>query len=119
MEGKGRDGTDLSPTYLEDPYFKTKEAAQRYSDWKDKITPNPIRKSGVPNLYINGFYHNSIGLTITSTSLNFVSKSYMGSDIERKFGERIHGLNTEKRIIYVSGFLRPDFMTKVRSELQL
>src|SRR5690349_16298463 len=60
LEGKLSTGRDLHPTYLEDPFFKTKEAAQKYSDWKDKITPNPKRKKGVPNLYITGPFHRSI-----------------------------------------------------------
>src|SRR5687767_5255993 len=59
LDGKTNQGIDISPTYLEDPFFKTREQAQAYSDWKDRISPRSNRRSGVPNLYINGYYHST------------------------------------------------------------
>src|SRR5258708_7633887 len=59
-DGKLKTGGNITPSYLEDPYFKSRESAQRYSDWKDRITPNPERESGVPNLFINGKFYDSL-----------------------------------------------------------
>jgi len=119
LEGKRRDGNDISPSYFEDPFFKSLESAQRYSDWKDEITPNPKRKKGVPNLYINGFYHESIGIAVTKSGVEFNSTFADAADIERKFGSLIYSLNVEKRTEYVKNFLNPLFVDQIKFELRL
>ena len=118
FEGKDSQGKDLSPTYLEDPYFKTKEAAQRYSDWKDKITPSSKRKSGVPNLYINGMFHNSIDATITVQGITTDSDAPFSSGVEGKFGTVIYGLNDEKKPILLKT-VAPLAIGKIRGSLKL
>jgi hypothetical protein len=117
FDGKKSDGSDLSPTYLNDPYFKTREAAQRYSDWKDKITPNSKRKKGVPNLFINGYFHNSIEVDIDKKGLSF-SSNELGIDIVPKFGGDIFGLNSESRV-ELNKTVEPLFISKVRKFLKL
>jgi len=119
LEGKRRDGKDISPSYLEDPYFKTREAAQRYSDWKDELTPNPKRKKGVPNLFIIGTYHESISALIRGEVIQFNSTFADSVDIERKFGVEIYGLNSEKRVGFIAEFLRPALLKNVRLSLRL
>ena len=119
LEGKRRDGKDISPSYFEDPWFKSVESAKAYSDWKDSITPNSKRKKGVPNLFIIGTFHNSITIDVTGESIKFNSDFYAAADIERKFTGMIYSLNVEKRTVYVREFLRPEFMTNVRFELML
>lgn len=119
LEGKRRDGKDISPSYFEDPWFKSIEAATAYSEWKDRITPNPKRKKGVPNLIIIGTFHNSITVDVTGETLKFNSNFPAAADIERKFTGMIYSLNVEKRTIYVREFLRPEFMTGIRFQLML
>lgn len=119
LEGKRRDGNDISPSYFEDPWFKSIESATAYSEWKDRITPHPKRKKGVPNLFIVGTFHKSITLNLTGESLKFHSTFAAAADIERKFTGMIYSLNVEKRTVYVREFLRPEFMVKVRFRLML
>lgn len=119
LEGKRRDGRDITPSYLEDPFFKSREAAQRYSDWKDDITPHPKRKKGVPNLFIVGTYHNSIEALIRGEVVQFNASFVDAADIERKFGHEIYGLNAEKRVGYLRDFLRPELLKNVRLSLHL
>jgi hypothetical protein len=119
MEGKRRDGKDISPSYFEDPWFKSIESATAYSEWKDRITPNTKRKKGVPNLFIVGTFHKSITLDISGDSIKFHSSFPEAADIERKFTGMIYSLNVEKRTEYVREFLRPAFMTRVRFQLML
>lgn len=116
MEGKRQDGEDISPSYLDDPYFKSKEAAQRYSDWKDEITPNPKRKKGIPNLYIVGAFHGSIRATVSGGIIKFDSSFPEAEEIEAKF-DKIYGLNAEKRTVYIAEHLRPELMKNVRNKL--
>lgn len=118
LDGKRRDGQDISPTYLEDPFFKSKKQAQAYSDWKDRITPSSVRKKGVPNLYINGTYHGSIEVDVSGEALLFSSSFPGASDIDRTF-PLIHGLNSEYRTIYVTDSLRPKFMELMKKVLKL
>lgn len=119
LAGKTRDGTDITPSYLNDPYFKTREAAQRYSDWKDRITPNSKRKSGTPNLYIDGTYHRSIRVTQSGEVLNFDSTFNGANDIERKFGEKIYSLGGEFKAEFIRESLQPNFSKEVENALGL
>ncbi len=118
LEGKTNEGIDIAPTYLNDPYFKSKEAAQRYSDWKDRITPNPKRKSGVPNLYIVGAYHNSINLKRSGNSLRFNSSFPGAASIAQKF-EHIYGLGGEIKREFNGQVLRPNIMVEIRKQVKL
>ncbi|MGN6416147.1 MAG: hypothetical protein ACTHMC_01555 [Pseudobacter sp.] len=118
MEGKTRTGEDITPSYLDDPYFKSRESAQRYSDWKDEITPNPKRTPGTPNYYINGMYHGTIKITVNGDKIEFNSDFPGARDIERKSGEIIYGLNAEKREEYINASLRKELMSNLRRILK-
>jgi len=114
MEGKTRTGEDITPSYLDDPFFKSRESAQRYSDWKDKITPNPKRKKGTPNYYINGTYHDSIEIQINGDSIDFASSYQGAANIEKKTQGKLYGLNAEKRVPYIDNYLRKEMMNNLR-----
>lgn len=111
-DGKTNKAENIFPTYLEDPFFKTKEAAQRYSDWKDRITPNPKREKGVPNLFINGMYHNSRRIELSDDRFIFTSGVQIGIDIERKF-KNIDGLGGEYKKKYLDENLGPTVQKKI------
>lgn len=119
MEGVKEDGNEITPSYLNDPYFKTKEAAQRYSNWKDKITPNSKRKSGTPNLYINGFYHNSITINVRGEKIIIESKESIGKKIEQKYGDSIYGLNETNNQLYIKETFFPALKTYIEETTQL
>jgi hypothetical protein len=109
LDGKRNDGLDISPTYLEDPFFKTPAQAQAYSDWKDRISPRSNRKKGVPNLYINGYYHSTRTVQIVDDKI--VYRSPFGeifTDIDEKY-KNLDGLNPESRSKYIPFVLRPVF----------
>jgi hypothetical protein len=108
LDGKTNQGTDISPTYLEDPFFKTQEQAQAYSDWKDRISPPSNRRKGVPNLYINGYYHASRKVQVIGDSIVYGSDWIEGQAIEQKF-KNIDGLNPESRKKFIPFVLRPVF----------
>ncbi len=115
LAGKTRTGADITPSYLDDPYFKTREAAQKYSEWKDRITPNPFRKSGTPNLYINGFYHNSIRVDVVGQSIQYSTNVGIGSKIEGKYGENLYGLSGNFKSEYLGVYLGPLLLQKIQS----
>lgn len=118
FEGKKSDGLDLTPSYFDDPYFKTRESAARYSAWKDKITPNSKRKSGTPNLYINGFFHNRIEVIIDERGLRFTNDWEKTKDIKEKFGPNIFGLNSDSKV-ELNKTAAPLMISKFRKEIRL
>ncbi|RYZ78338.1 MAG: hypothetical protein EOP04_29920, partial [Proteobacteria bacterium] len=113
LEGKLANGRDIYPTYFEDPYFKTPEAAKRYSDWKDKITPNPKRKKGVPNLFINGAFHNSLTLEVQDQEYLVNASFFKAEAIIDKFTEDVLGLNENNAEILIDENLETPFRTRI------
>lgn len=112
LEGKLSTGQDITPTYFDDPYFKSRESAERYSNWKDKITPNPKRKKGTPNLFIIGTYHNSIELEVINNEMIYSSTFIKAQAIETKFSENIYGLTTENKEAVINEKLEDTFYEK-------
>jgi len=108
LDGKTNLGTDISPTYLEDPFFKTPAQAQAYSDWKDRISPASNRRKGVPNLYINGYYHSTRKVQIIGDKIVYSSSYSEAPDIEHTF-KNIDGLSPESRQKFVPFVLMPVF----------
>jgi hypothetical protein len=95
-DGKTSTGDDLSPTYFTDPYFKSPKQAAAYSRWKDKITPNPRRKKGVPNLFIVGTFHSTIQFIPNAIGgWRFTSSFYAIPSMLRKYGTNMFGLDDE------------------------
>lgn len=113
--GRLADGSPVSPSYLDDPYFKSREAAQRYSDWKDEITPNEERPKGVPNLFINGFFYESWSITATAEKISFQSSDPNAADIEEKFSNRIYGLDDQN----MGEYRRETFFPILKENIEL
>lgn len=113
--GKDKHGQDLSPRYLDDPYFKTREEAQRYSDWKDKITPNNLRTPGIPNLFINGTYYNSWQTRISGNKIETQASYERAKSIEDKFSNDVYGLDDENMIKY-RAIVKPIFQTETKAQ---
>jgi dihydroorotase len=119
LEGRLSTGDDISPSYFEDPYFKTPESAKRYSDWKDKITPHPKRNKGTPNLFIIGSFHQSIGMEVDGDEFEMMSDYKDAGSILSKFSEDIFGLNEEKAEALIDKTLAPTFYEKAHEQLGL
>lgn len=117
LAGKNRLGEDLG-SYLDDPYFKSRESAQRYSDWKDQITPHPTRKKGVPNLFITGPYHRSLDFAIQGQTLVPLSNFPAALKIQEKFDD-IRGLGGTFKLIYLKEHVRPTMMKEIRKTVRL
>lgn len=117
--GRLSDGSPVTPSYLEDPYFSSAEAAQRYSDWKDEITPNSERPPGVPNLFINGFFYDSWSISATPDKITFQSSDPDAADIEDKFSNRIYGLDQENMTDYRKNSFFPILKEHIQEETNL
>jgi hypothetical protein len=117
LDGKTNTGEDISPTYFNDPFFKTPEAARAYSEWKDKISPPSNRKRGVPNLYINGYYHSTIKVEIQGDKINIRSSFSEAPEIEAHY-KNLYGLSPASKALYIAKVLRPKFLQKLRQAMK-
>ena len=114
FDGKTKEGTNITPSYLQDPYFKTPEAAKKYSNWKDQITPSDKRSPGTPNLYINGRYHRSRRITVTAGSITHSATDPAAAKIESKFKD-IDGLGGEYKTEFLKQSVQPLLKQKIQT----
>ena len=98
-DGKNADGNNITPSYLDDPYFKTKKQAEAYANWKNRITPNSRRDKNTPNLFINGFFYDSLRIE-TDRSISF---NGWGS-VVTKYSDQLNLSPDSKEVIKKEGF---------------
>ncbi len=118
--GLNGEGQHLSPTYDDDPYFKSKQQAEWYKEWKRRITPPesgqklflPPRPVEVPNLFINGTFYFSIRTRREAESLKVYTGGFRdGPAIERKYGASIFMIGMEGKQYFTENILK-DFLIK-------
>lgn len=96
LRGENAHGGKITPSYLNDPFFKTPEQARKYAQWKQEITPNPRRDFATPNLIIRGDFHESITAKISSRIVRFETATLLGRKVTAKF-TNVLGMNPESR----------------------
>lgn len=111
--GKGSDGEDLKPGYLQDPFFKTPESAMRYAVWKQKTSPSIGRNFNAPNLYIVGYYHKSLKVFVMDDGLSIDSFAAFGESINKKYGGKATVLGGDYRKEYIYEDFRPALKTEL------
>lgn len=99
FEGKAASGEDIRPYYSEDikprGYFRTPESAANYSAWKRDGISYPYsanRNPDAPNLYINGRFHDELGVQFTSDMVGIIPTTFYASGIVAKYGAETFGL---------------------------
>lgn len=115
FDGKTHDDKDIRPYYSQDPYFKTRESAERYADWKQRLTPNPRRNKDVPNLYITGTFYDSIKAVKQEDYIETISETALGRDVINSHAG-IMGLN-EMNLGELSQKILPVVQKKMKNEL--
>lgn len=101
--GRNADGAVLTPTYLEDPYFPTQEAAQAYASMKyglelvhkSRLTfplNYPDKERNTPNLIVTGDFQNGMFLRTMTDSFLIDSGYDESRDIEQKYNNKVFGL---------------------------
>lgn len=113
LHGKGSDGQDLKPGYLEDPYFKTPESAMRYAQWKQKISPDVGRNFNAPNLFITGYYHKRMKVFVFEDGLTIDNFAVFGEAVNEKYGGKATVLGGIWRKKYMQEILRPQLLIEL------
>lgn len=100
FEGKRPDGEDIRPYYSEDlkpaGYFYSVESAERYAAWKKDGINYPYtannRNPDAPNLYINGRFHDELGVQFGADAVGIVPTTGYAQKIMAKYGIDSFGL---------------------------
>lgn len=108
LEGMGADGQYIRPFYSENPYFKSLGAAMRYAKWKQVISPNPKRPEDVPNLFINGYLHNSLFVDIQGQTVDIDSTVPFADEVFSVHKNAI-GLDESNRKVFAETVTLPEF----------
>ena len=92
-------GEDIRPYYSEDlkpsGFFRSKESAARYTAWKKDGISYPYRANrnpDAPNLYINGRFHDELGVQFAADTVGVVPTTSYASNIVAKYGISTFGL---------------------------
>ena len=124
LEGKNSHGEDIHPLYTEDikprGWFKTRESAQRYADWKQTISyPYSVRRNpNAPNLYITGVFHDDLGVDFGSDAVAIIPDTAYAANIMSKYGRGMFGLSMEKwAVIFGEKGARNELIEKIRNLL--
>lgn len=122
LSGKRADGKDITPLYTEDSYFKSAESAQRYADWKAKMTyPKKVERNPLaPNLYIAGVknegrFHSELGVEFREDEMEFVGTTAYSKKIMAKYPDTF-GL-TDESFGTIKDSVSQSLITKIKTYL--
>lgn len=125
FQGKAANGEDIRPYYSEDlkptGYFHSVESAGRYAAWKRDAINYPYvanRNPDAPNLYINGRFHDELGVQFLASSVGIVGTTAYSKGIIAKYGKNTFGLISSNwlAIFYDHGAYQ-DLMNEIKTKL--
>lgn len=108
-DGQKPDGSDITPSYLDDPFFKTRKQAEGYANWKMKLSKNSKRNKYAPNLYINGYFYGTIMVKMNKEKFEVGST---WSEVGSKYKDAL-GLSVEHGSEIVEEYIRPEWEVMV------
>ena len=122
--GRNLDGTLLTPSILNDPYFKTPKQAQAWSNYKDKQTQwrdDPdfgARPKGTPNLiFTTGeVVWEPLTTRFTGSGVFLGTEFSIENELEDKYGE-IFGLNPQGVKYVLENWFYDEFSIEVYKQL--
>ena len=123
--GLASNGQDIRPYYSEDlkpsGYFYTVESAKRYSAWKESGINYPYsaqRNPDAPNLYINGRFHDELGVQFDADAVGIVGTTGYSKGIIAKYGISTFGLMMANwMVVFVERGAYNELMDELRLRL--
>lgn len=119
--GRDAKGNELSPSYLNDPYFDNAAQAQAYAAMKQRLeakhnarienpTIYPAKNRTTPNLIVTGPFQDNMFI-ITSPGKFTIGSTYVDSgDIERKYNNEVFGIAPGSVMFFYDNYLKPALM---------
>lgn len=118
LQGRNNEGELFTPTYQNDPYFKTPEGAERYAKFKEGLVSShnaliihPLftqKPSNTPNLIVTGAFLFSIFITTNKQSFTLGATWHKADDINNKYGGKVFGLSPQAVAFFRKNVLIPE-----------
>lgn len=125
FQGIAANGQDIRPYYSEDlkpsGYFHSVESAGRYAAWKKDGINYPYaanRNPDAPNLYINGRFHDELGVQFAGDSVGIVGTTAYAKGIIAKYGISTFGLTMANwMVIFVERGAYAELLQQLKERL--
>lgn len=125
FQGLAANGQEIRPYYTEDlkpnGYFYSVESAQRYAAWKESGINYPYsvqRNPNAPNLYINGRFHDELGVQFAADTVGIVPTTPYSAGIMAKYGITTFGLMMENwMVVFVQRGAYIELMQQLKTRL--
>lgn len=125
FQGLAANGEDIRPYYSEDlkpgGYFRTPDSAARYAAWKQSGINYPYkanRNPDAPNLYINGKFHDELGVQFDVQTVGIVGTTNYSKGIIAKYGMQTFGLMASNwNVIFVERGAYEKLMDELKTRL--
>lgn len=116
--GRNAEGEVLTPSYLNDPYFKSNLQTEAYARMKYKLeqehkarienpTLYPYKDKDTPNLIVTGPFQDNMFILPEGESF-IIGSSYRDSnDIENKYNNLVFGISPESKEYFYKNFIHP------------
>lgn len=125
LQGLSASGEDIRPYYTEDlkpsGYFYSVESAKRYAAWKESGINYPYsvqRNPDAPNLYINGRFHDELGVQFDVQTVGIVGTTGYSKGIIAKYGVSTFGLMMANwTVVFVERGAYNELMNEIRTRL--
>jgi len=127
FRGLASSGAEIRPYYSEDlkpsGYFHSIESARRYSAWKQDGISYPYsvdRNPDAPNLYINGRFHDELGVQFLADTVGIVGTTGYSKNIVDKYGIETFGLMMSNwMVVFVERGAYDELMDELRQRLYI
>lgn len=127
FQGLASNGQEIRPFYSEDlkpsGYFHSVESASRYAAWKKDGISYPYsvqRNPDAPNLYINGRFHDELGVQFLADTVGIVGTTGYSQRIVDKYGISTFGLMMSNWMtIFVERGAYDELMNELRQKLYI
>lgn len=86
---------------------------------KKKYAMNPLPGEGIPDLKLTGAFHREVYAEVRGDKVIVDSTNDKTQALVNKYGEKIFGLNTEKKIEFIKEDLKPAFIREIKKTLKL
>lgn len=124
FQGLASDGQEIRPYYSEDlkpsGYFYTVESAGRYAAWKQSLDYpyEANRNPDAPNLYINGRFHDELGVEFAADTVGVIGATGYAKNIVAKYGIQTFGLMMANwMVIFVERGAYDELLNELKSML--
>jgi len=111
-EGKRGDGADITPSYLDDPFFESKPQAVAYMNYKKSISL-PSKNMATPDLYINGWFHSKLGIKLDAETFTIEGTAPLSMRISDKYAPVTFAMSDANRNVFARVHVLPKLLEKI------